>query len=247
MKGWVYVITNKAMPGLVKVGFSMKDPEIRANELNHTGTPHPYVVEYEVLIDSPRDIEQSIHKLLQANREGKEWFRCSPEDAVAAIQTVVGSCALLENYKRVDRWRAEAIRLQKKIEDTVSKAQKAQAAANVTGLVVTESIKLAKTASENARGSAQKSTAASQKAVESAKIAQIASKKWFRSQFHEHTSFWNRNARNVDWEGKDGFGIAAYSDGCRYEGQWQNNKREGFGVLIYPNGRRQEGEWRNDS
>jgi len=33
MKGWVYVITNKAMPGLVKIGFSMKDTEIRASEL----------------------------------------------------------------------------------------------------------------------------------------------------------------------------------------------------------------------
>jgi hypothetical protein len=47
MKGWVYVITNLAMPGLVKVGYSRKDPELRAAELNSTGTPHPFVVEYE--------------------------------------------------------------------------------------------------------------------------------------------------------------------------------------------------------
>ncbi len=70
MKGWVYVISNKAMPGLIKVGFSMKDTEIRANELNHTGTPHPYVVEYDVLVESPRDVEQNIHKKLHAKQEG---------------------------------------------------------------------------------------------------------------------------------------------------------------------------------
>ena len=43
MKGWVYVISNQAMPDLVKVGFSTKDPTLRASELNHTGSPHPYV------------------------------------------------------------------------------------------------------------------------------------------------------------------------------------------------------------
>ncbi|HPA47526.1 MAG TPA: GIY-YIG nuclease family protein [bacterium] len=47
MKGWVYIIANKAMPGLVKVGYSMKDPELRAAELNNTGSPHPYVLETE--------------------------------------------------------------------------------------------------------------------------------------------------------------------------------------------------------
>jgi len=38
MKGWVYVITNKAMPSLVKVGFLTKDPGLRAKELGNTGT-----------------------------------------------------------------------------------------------------------------------------------------------------------------------------------------------------------------
>jgi hypothetical protein len=40
MRGWIYVISNNSMPGLVKVGYSMKDPEERAKELDHTGTPH---------------------------------------------------------------------------------------------------------------------------------------------------------------------------------------------------------------
>lgn len=60
MKGWVYVISNKSMPELVKVGYSTKDPDLRAMELNNTGAPHPYTVNYELLIENPREIEQTV-------------------------------------------------------------------------------------------------------------------------------------------------------------------------------------------
>ena len=102
MKGWVYVITNKAMPGLVKVGYSMKDPEMRAAELDHTGSPNPYVVGYEVLVEDPRDVETTIHSRLGSQNAGKEWFRCSLEEAIRAIQAEVGTRALYENIKHSD-------------------------------------------------------------------------------------------------------------------------------------------------
>jgi hypothetical protein len=53
MKGWVYIITNKAMPDLIKVGFSSKDPELRAREFGGTHSPHPFIVEYEGLVIFP--------------------------------------------------------------------------------------------------------------------------------------------------------------------------------------------------
>ena len=109
MKGWVYVISNRGMPDIVKVGFSTKDPELRAAELNHTGSPHPYLVEYELLIDEPRDIEQRVHLELRQKHEAKEWFRCSAEHAVAAIKTIAGSSGMHETYKRLDRVKAEQI------------------------------------------------------------------------------------------------------------------------------------------
>ncbi len=110
MKGWVYVISNQAMPGVVKVGYSTKDPELRASELNNTGAPHPYVVEYEALVEQPRDIEQRVHRRLSDHREGREWFHCSPEFAVSVIQEVVGGGTITESFKRADRARAEALR-----------------------------------------------------------------------------------------------------------------------------------------
>lgn len=109
MKGWVYVISNKAMPNIVKIGYSLKDPELRAAELNHTGSPYPYIVDYEILVEEPRDIEHKVHVRLRDRREGKEWFSCSVEDAIAAIKLVVGSnAAQVENFKRADREKAEA-------------------------------------------------------------------------------------------------------------------------------------------
>ena len=32
-EGWVYILTNEAIPGLVKIGYTMKDPAIRAEDL----------------------------------------------------------------------------------------------------------------------------------------------------------------------------------------------------------------------
>lgn len=104
MRGWVYVISNESMPGMIKVGFSMKDPTARAAELANTGVPRPYVVDYEVLIEDPESIEKAAHARLQKSRvsQQREWFQCSTMEAVQAIRELIGSAALLENVIRAD-------------------------------------------------------------------------------------------------------------------------------------------------
>ncbi len=97
MKGWVYIITNKAMPNLLKVGFSTKDPESRANELHTTGVPHRFVVEYDVLVNKPRDVEQKAHILLNAYSENKEWFRCDIATAIIAIRQAANDSIILQS------------------------------------------------------------------------------------------------------------------------------------------------------
>jgi hypothetical protein len=86
IRGWVYVISNPSLPGLVKVGFSRKDPQLRAQEFGGAGIPHPYKVEYDCIVKAPRDIEQRVHKRLEAAREQKEWFRCTVAEAARAIR-----------------------------------------------------------------------------------------------------------------------------------------------------------------
>jgi len=88
-EGWVYVLTNKAMPGLVKIGFSMKDPSIRAEDLSkETGIPMPFVVAYKALVVSPREVEQAVHLDLESDRVNnqREFFRCDPFDAIDCIR-----------------------------------------------------------------------------------------------------------------------------------------------------------------
>ena len=105
------MLSNKGHPGLVKVGFSTKDPERRAKELGGTGQPHPFVVDYEVHIDEPHAIEQAVHKLLRQFREQKqkEFFRCAPEVAVAAIRNIVGASHYYEKFQRADRKKVEEV------------------------------------------------------------------------------------------------------------------------------------------
>lgn len=95
IRGWVYVMTNKSMSGLVKIGYSTKDPSVRADELG-TGSPSKYEVVYDVLVNDPQPIEQRLHKILAHKREGNEWFRCGISEAVSEIRTVVGKGAITE-------------------------------------------------------------------------------------------------------------------------------------------------------
>jgi len=131
MKGWVYIITNKAMPGLVKIGYSSKDPDLRAAELNHTGAPFPYLVDYEALVHEPFSIEQRTHKALSHLHKGErykkgvgiEWFNCSVEEAISAIKIAAGDDLITEEYKCADRAKAEEMYLQKAIKDEEDKAR----------------------------------------------------------------------------------------------------------------------------
>lgn len=96
IRGWVYVVTNKAMPDMVKIGFSTKDPELRARQFGDGGTasPYPYTVEYDVLVDNPRIVEQRTHADLADKRisGNREWFSCSVSFAVSSIKkNIIGT------------------------------------------------------------------------------------------------------------------------------------------------------------
>ncbi len=125
MRGWLYVMTNPAMPGIVKIGYSAKDPELRAEELNQTGIPHKPIVEYDLLIEEPYLIEQKVHSELQQVNEGKEWFRCSIEDAILAIQHAANGKGIVETYKHADREKVlELLELEKEAQRQHEQLQK---------------------------------------------------------------------------------------------------------------------------
>lgn len=85
LRGWVYVVSNPSMAGLLKVGFSMKDPNIRVRDFDSAATPTPYRLEFDMLVVEPRMVEQAAHSLLRSLNAGKEWFRCSLDQAKDAL------------------------------------------------------------------------------------------------------------------------------------------------------------------
>ena len=102
MKGWVYVLSNESLDGLVKIGFSTKDPESRAKELSgDTGVPTPFIVEYEMLVEDPHSCEQRAHDLLDDKRvnQRREFFRCSVNDAIKSAKQVVDSEIIFEKFR----------------------------------------------------------------------------------------------------------------------------------------------------
>jgi hypothetical protein len=86
IRGWVYIIVNKAIKDLIKIGYSSKDPYLRASDFAGTGVPHKYRVVYDALVDDPYKIEQLVHSDLKRFNEDKEWFNCSVQQGIASIR-----------------------------------------------------------------------------------------------------------------------------------------------------------------
>lgn len=104
--GWIYLISNSAVPGLVKVGFTTRRPEDRARELGGTGLPSDYVVEWSIRVTSPAAAEKAAHEAIKKFHHSKEWFSCSSSEAIERIESAVSrysSEGIDERIKFLDR------------------------------------------------------------------------------------------------------------------------------------------------
>lgn len=75
--GYVYLMRNKSMPSMVKIGFTRDNPRKRAKELSKpTGIPEPFEVVGEVTTPWPSDVEAEVHRQLSFLRvtKGREFF-----------------------------------------------------------------------------------------------------------------------------------------------------------------------------
>jgi hypothetical protein len=91
MRGYIYVLTNVALPSLVKIGFSTKDPRERASELSGTSIPSQFHVHYEALVEQPSAVERMLHDTLRdfRHRSDREFFTLEPPDAVHRIRAAL--------------------------------------------------------------------------------------------------------------------------------------------------------------
>lgn len=88
---FLYVMSNKSMPGIVKIGVTSRDPQERATDLHTTGTPTPFIVEYYALFGSyVWEAEKKAHNKLDSCRVSgnREFFNISVNNAVDAIKSL---------------------------------------------------------------------------------------------------------------------------------------------------------------
>ena len=88
MKGWIYIASMTNTVGVVKIGYTDRDPDKRVNEWGRsTGVPGKAEVQYAALVEDPQHVERAIHRSLSKVREPRgEWFRCDVSDAVASLK-----------------------------------------------------------------------------------------------------------------------------------------------------------------
>jgi hypothetical protein len=82
MRGYLYIFSNRAMPNLLKVGYTTRTVEERIRELSTTGVPGVFVAEFYCEIDNAPGLEKAVHSRLSSHRYDKEFFRCNVELAV---------------------------------------------------------------------------------------------------------------------------------------------------------------------
>ncbi|MCP1660411.1 GIY-YIG nuclease family protein [Neisseria perflava] len=92
-QGWVYILTNQGMPGLIKIGYTKHPPHERARELYGTGVAFPFEVAYQARCHQYQVVEQAVHDELDAMRvnDGREFFACSVAQGIEAVRRCAGS------------------------------------------------------------------------------------------------------------------------------------------------------------
>ena len=85
----IYVLTNEAMPGYVKIGKTTTSLEQRIRELSaSTSVPMPFTAYYACTVHDAGFVEHQLHDAFGDNRTNprREFFAIDPERVVAALK-----------------------------------------------------------------------------------------------------------------------------------------------------------------
>lgn len=88
-KGYVYILKNPSMPGLLKIGKTTRSVEQRCNELWQTGVPTPFSVVDEVYSPDCGALEREVHEYLDYGRvtAAREFFAVEEFQATDMLRT----------------------------------------------------------------------------------------------------------------------------------------------------------------
>ena len=89
--GIVYVLTNEAMPGLVKIGRTTQDdPRTRIDQLYNTSVPVPFDCVLAVRVNEPKSVEEALHRAFGPQRINpkREFFTIDSGQATALLEVI---------------------------------------------------------------------------------------------------------------------------------------------------------------
>lgn len=100
---WIYILANKYMPGILKIGFTTISINQRVNQINGaTGLVYPWFPVFGYKCCDGYHLEQRIHKYLEdigtrINR-AREGFEIEIDDAIDIVE-LIGSEYKLKNFQ----------------------------------------------------------------------------------------------------------------------------------------------------
>lgn len=115
--GCVYILKNKYMPEIVKIGYTDRSLMDRCNELYTTGVPCVFEIFAYAITPNFKEFESAIHQALASKRVNpqREFFKISPQNAfntflnhsakynVTPILYSNDGVSILEDYERLTR------------------------------------------------------------------------------------------------------------------------------------------------
>jgi hypothetical protein len=99
----VYILTNPAIPGLLKIGFTGGTAVDRAAQISQgTGVPSPYLVQWfmeTTSAESAYEVEQDVHKALANDRHvrTREFFTTPLAMAIDTIERIAYQKGVVQN------------------------------------------------------------------------------------------------------------------------------------------------------
>ncbi|MFN5422498.1 MAG: GIY-YIG nuclease family protein [bacterium] len=89
MEGIIYILSNPAMPGIIKIGKTTKeDVKLRMKELYSSGVPLPFECVYAAKVNNLDAVERALQTAFSPNRLNpkREFFEIETSQAIAIIK-----------------------------------------------------------------------------------------------------------------------------------------------------------------
>lgn len=92
-RGFIYILSNPSLDGLVKIGKTTRTPLDRVTELSSaTGIPTPFQLLYFKEFEDCDAAERALHALFTARdarvADNREFFRAAPHEAITAVMNL---------------------------------------------------------------------------------------------------------------------------------------------------------------